>query len=97
MKQLRFRRQDVKGFASHILEQWEASYGALYFTVTRRPKRHKYWPGPGVTATASLGHCDPPPFRYKAKDIEDAKHWCRGALCYILRGQTPFGRDDNDS
>lgn len=89
---IRFRRQSVRGMAPDILEEHEARYGVLFFGITRRPKRFKYWPGPGVRAELRLGHGGGfPEYYYKAKGIDDAKRWCRMALSYILRGHVPRG------
>lgn len=93
-KAIRFQKQSVKGLAEHVLEWHIATYGGLFFHVVRRPEAHRYWPGPGVRATVCLGESAESaesPYYYSARNIEDGKQWCRGALCYILKGIVPFG------
>lgn len=94
-KQLRFRQEDVKHLVG-VQEEHTAEYGGLLFTVTRRPEKRKYAPGPGVRAHVMLGWTDSPQYYYKAKTIRDGKDWCRGALCYILRGHVPLGDHERD-
>lgn len=90
---IRFRQQDIKGLASHILEIHQAEYGGLLFDVTKRKKeKRRHWPGPGIIASVTFGnHGDDPTYYAKVKTIQDGKFWCRATLCYILRGVVPFG------